>query len=68
MIFLYWPESVKGLSEQTMMGNNVTITPDASDLAFQIPSRQFRYPLFRPSLLVGLVYVLLLCFFVVGRH
>jgi hypothetical protein len=50
------------------MENNAIIAPDRPVLAEQAPSGHFRYPLFRPSLLVGLIYLLLLAFFVIVRH
>lgn len=50
------------------MDNNVTITSDASFLEIQEPSRRLRYAAFRPSLLVGLVYLFLLGFFMIVRH
>ena len=50
------------------MDNNATMTPDRPALADQAPSRQFGFAFFRPALLVGLVYLLLLGFFVTVRH
>lgn len=50
------------------MKNQATIAPERLTLTTQVSARTARYPLFRPSLLVGLVYLLLLAFFVAVRH
>jgi len=50
------------------MENNATLTPDRPILANQAPSQHAKSTFFRPSLLVGLIYVLLLGFFVTVRH
>ncbi len=50
------------------MENNAILVSDGPDVAIQTSFWRSKYSLVRPSLLVGLVYVLLLAFFVVVRH
>lgn len=50
------------------MGNYVTITSGAQPGATQAPDRRSTHVLFRPSVLTGLIYVLLLGFLVIVRR
>jgi hypothetical protein len=65
-------ESIPNLRGRTLpdiiMDNSATMTPDRPAQADQVPSQQLRLAFFRPSLLVGLVHLLLLGFFMIVRH
>lgn len=60
--------SRKGLSTKNAMNNNVTLAPDEPAQAAQTSFPGLKDILFRPSLLVGLIYLLLLAFFMLFRH
>lgn len=50
------------------MGNNATVTSDRPALPDRAGTRPSNLVFFRPSVVIGLVYALLLAFFVIARH